>query len=115
MANRNKAAARGGVGRPRGRRRAKTRLMSPYARPEDICGRAFEVPVQCQRRSYGILFVRRVMRHEQEIESIIESVKPWPQEDRVALAYLILRDMRKQTREPAPRHTLQRALGIARG
>lgn len=55
------------------------------------------------------------MRHEQEIESIIESVKPWPEEDRVALAYLILRDMRKKTRESAPRNTLQRALGIARG
>ena len=55
------------------------------------------------------------MNHEQEIQSIIEAVKPWPQEDRVALAYLILRDMRKQTRAPAPRHTAERALGIARG
>ena len=55
------------------------------------------------------------MNHEQEIESIIESVKPWPEEDRVALAYLILRDMRKKTRELAPRHTLARALGVAKG
>jgi len=55
------------------------------------------------------------MNHEREIESIITSVKPWPEEDRVALAYLILRDMRKQTRAPAPRRTLERALGIASG
>jgi hypothetical protein len=55
------------------------------------------------------------MRHEHEIESIIATVKPWPEEDRVALAYLILRDMRKKTREAAPRHTLARALGIAKG
>lgn len=55
------------------------------------------------------------MPHEQEIQSIIDRVKPWPEEDRVALAYLILRDMRKQTRQAAPRRTLERALGIARG
>jgi hypothetical protein len=55
------------------------------------------------------------MSHEQEIESIIETVKPWPEEDRVALAYLILRDMRKKTREAAPRRTADRALGVARG
>ena len=55
------------------------------------------------------------MTHEHEIESIIETVKPWPEEDRVALAYLILRDMRKATREPAPRRTLEQALGVARG
>jgi hypothetical protein len=42
-------------------------------------------------------------------------VKPWPEEDRVALAYLILRDMRKKIRESAPRSTLDRAMGIARG
>ena len=55
------------------------------------------------------------MPHEHEIETIISQVKPWPEEDRVALAYLILRDMRKKTREPAPRRTLQSALGVARG
>lgn len=55
------------------------------------------------------------MPHEIEIESIIEQVKPWPEEDRIALAYLILRDMRKQTRQPAPRDTFRRAAGIARG
>lgn len=55
------------------------------------------------------------MTHEHEIQSIIEKVKPWPEEDRVALAYLILRDMRKKTRDPAPRRTLERALGVARG
>jgi hypothetical protein len=55
------------------------------------------------------------MDRESEIQSIISRVKPWAEEDRVALAYLILRDMRTKTREPAPRHTLDRALGIARG
>ena len=55
------------------------------------------------------------MNHEQDISSILERVKPWPEEDRVALAYMILRDMRKRTREPAPRRTLDRAIGVARG
>ncbi len=55
------------------------------------------------------------MRHETEIETIISQVKPWPEEDRVALAYFILRDMRKKTRESAPRNTLAMAIGIARG
>jgi hypothetical protein len=55
------------------------------------------------------------MPHEQEIETIISQVKPWPEEDRVALAYLILRDMRKKTREDAPRNTAAQAFGIARG
>lgn len=55
------------------------------------------------------------MKHECEIAAIVEQVKPWPQEDRVALAYLILRDMRKQTRQPAPRNTASRAAGLARG
>jgi hypothetical protein len=55
------------------------------------------------------------MIHRADIDAIIAQVGPWPMEERVALAYEILRDMRKQTREPAPRQTLQRALGIARG
>jgi hypothetical protein len=55
------------------------------------------------------------MRHEREIETIISQVKPWPEEDRVALAYLILRDMRLKTRESPPRDTLRDALGVARG
>jgi len=33
----------------------------------------------------------------------------------VALAYLILREMRKKTRESPPRRTLERALGLAKG
>ena len=55
------------------------------------------------------------MGHEQDINSIIDQVKPWPEEDRVALAYLILRNMRIQTRQPPPRDTFSRALGIAGG
>jgi hypothetical protein len=59
--------------------------------------------------------VEFAMPHENEIETIIKQVKPWPEEDRVALAYLLLRDMRTKTREPAPRQTLSRAIGIASG
>jgi len=55
------------------------------------------------------------MKHEQEIQTILKQVTPWPEEDRVALAYEILRNMRRQTREPAPRRTLESALGIAKG
>ena len=36
-------------------------------------------------------------------------------EERVALAYEILRNMRKQTRQRAPRHTFDQAVGEARG
>jgi hypothetical protein len=53
------------------------------------------------------------MNHRTEIDSIIAQVTPWPMEERVALAYEILRDMRKQSRQLAPRRTLERALGIA--
>jgi hypothetical protein len=55
-----------------------------------------------------------VKSHEAEITSILEQVKPWPMEDRVALAYQILRDMRKKTRDSAPRDTAREAHGIAR-
>ena len=55
------------------------------------------------------------MPHEREINAIVEQVSPWPEEDRVALASLILRAMRKVTRDPAPRDTLSDALGVARG
>jgi hypothetical protein len=55
------------------------------------------------------------MPQEREIEEIIGQVKPWPQEDRVAPAYLMVCDMRKKTREPVPQRTLDRALGIAKG
>ena len=34
-------------------------------------------------------------------------------EERVTLAYQILRDMREQTRQPSPRRTLEWAIGIA--
>jgi len=55
------------------------------------------------------------MNHEQDIQRIIEQIKIWPDQDRVALAYRILRDIRKQTRQPPPRNTANRALGIAAG
>ena len=57
----------------------------------------------------------RIMVHRMEIDTIIAQVTPWPMEERVALAYQILSDIGKQTRQPAPRRTLERALGIAGG
>lgn len=53
------------------------------------------------------------MQYRREIDTIVAQVTPWPEEDRVALAYAILRDARRLTRQPAPRKTLSRALGIA--
>ena len=55
------------------------------------------------------------MTHREDIDTIVARVAPWPMEERVALAYEILRDMRKKTRESAPRRTLGRATGIAGG
>jgi hypothetical protein len=55
------------------------------------------------------------MSHRREIDSILAQVTPWPEEDRLALAYDILREARGRTRQPAPRKTLFRALGIAGG
>jgi hypothetical protein len=55
------------------------------------------------------------MIHAKEIDSIIAQVTPWPEEDRVALAYRLLREARGRTRQPAPRNTLTRALGLAAG
>ena len=55
------------------------------------------------------------MSRRDEINSILKSVEAWTSEDRVALAYQILRDMRKKTRDDAPRKTLDRALGVAKG
>jgi hypothetical protein len=55
------------------------------------------------------------MTRKEEIDNLLLHVQAWPQEDRVALAYQILRDMRKKTLEDPPRHTLAKARGIARG
>jgi hypothetical protein len=55
------------------------------------------------------------MNHRREIDSIVAQVTPWPEEERIALAYEILRDARHRVRQPAPRNTLSRALGIAAG
>ena len=46
-----------------------------------------------------------------EIDSIVNQVQGWPPEDRVALAYQILRDLRRQPLSPAPRGTLNEARG----
>ena len=55
------------------------------------------------------------MNHRTEIDTIIAQIGPWPMEERAALAYEILSDMRTQARQPAPRRTLDRAFGIAAG
>jgi hypothetical protein len=55
------------------------------------------------------------MHRENEITEILTRVDQWSQEDRVALAYQILREMRIKVLSDPPRHTLERALGIGRG
>lgn len=55
------------------------------------------------------------MLQREEIDTIVTQVTPWPMEERVALAYQILHDMRKQTRQPAPRRTLERAYRDCQG
>jgi hypothetical protein len=55
------------------------------------------------------------MVHRVEIDTIIAQVAPWPMEERIALAHRILGDMPMRPRPPAPRRTLERALGIAGG
>jgi hypothetical protein len=53
------------------------------------------------------------MTHRAQIDTILAQVGPWPMEERAALAFEILRDLRKKSRGAAPRNTLHRALGIA--
>jgi hypothetical protein len=55
------------------------------------------------------------MVRQNEIVEILGRVDEWPPEDRVALAYQILRDMRVKTLIDPPRHTLETALGLGRG
>jgi predicted RNA polymerase sigma factor len=55
------------------------------------------------------------MPRETEITEILTRVDTWSQEDRVALAYQILREMRIKVLGDPPRHTLERALGMGRG
>jgi len=55
------------------------------------------------------------MTHERDINEILSRVEPWPEADRVALAYQILRKMRIAPLQPAPRDTFSRALGVAAG
>jgi predicted RNA polymerase sigma factor len=55
------------------------------------------------------------MHRENEITEILTRVDQWSQEDRVALAYQILREMRIKVLSDPPRYTLERALGIGRG
>jgi hypothetical protein len=55
------------------------------------------------------------MHRQNEITEILTRVDAWSPEDRVALAYQILRDMRLKVLPDPPRNTLQTALGIGRG
>ena len=57
---------------------------------------------------------RDQMFRENEITEILTRVDQWSQEDRVALAYQILREMRIKLLSDPPRRTLERALGIGR-
>lgn len=55
------------------------------------------------------------MSRRDDIDNILKQVEGWDKEDRVALAYQILRDMRRQVLPPPPRDTFRAALGIGRG
>jgi hypothetical protein len=55
------------------------------------------------------------MSRRDEINSILKQVGGWSSEDRVALAYQLLRDMRKKALGDPPRHTFGAILGIGRG
>jgi hypothetical protein len=55
------------------------------------------------------------MSHRDDITDILKQVDGWPSEDRVGLAYQILRDMRNKTLDDPPRNTLARALAAAPG
>ena len=55
------------------------------------------------------------MIHRDDIDSILLQVADWPSEERVALAYQIIRDMRIKVLKDAPRSTFANALGMGRG
>ena len=52
------------------------------------------------------------MLRQNEITEILTQVDSWSPEDRVTLAYQILRDMRKKVLGDPPRQTLEHAHGI---
>ena len=52
------------------------------------------------------------MSSRESIDKIIQEVQSWPAADRAALAYEILRELRRQPLQPAPRDTLSKARGL---
>ena len=54
------------------------------------------------------------MSSRDKIDSINEQVGSWSPEDRVALAYELLRELRRQPLEAPPRDTLSHARGLLR-
>jgi hypothetical protein len=54
------------------------------------------------------------MLRQNEIAEILTKVDSWSPEDRVALAYQILRDMRSRSLSDPPRRTADVALGMGR-
>jgi hypothetical protein len=55
------------------------------------------------------------MSHAAEIDDILVQVDAFPREERVTLAYRILRDTRISAPSGAPRQTLSAAVGLLRG
>jgi hypothetical protein len=51
------------------------------------------------------------MSDRERIDSVFRQIQDWSAEDRAALAYEILRDLRQQPLAPPPRDTLSRAIG----
>ncbi len=55
------------------------------------------------------------MSHRQDMDAILKQVENWPQDERAALAYQLLRGSESAELPPTPRDTLSRALGRGRG
>ena len=56
------------------------------------------------------------MSHRQDMDAILKQVENWPQDERLSLAYQLLRGSAESDEiQPAPRDTLSRALGRGRG
>jgi hypothetical protein len=55
------------------------------------------------------------MSRRDKIDDVLREIEGWPRADRLSLAMEILRESAAAAPSPAPRDTLSRALGLARG
>jgi hypothetical protein len=50
-----------------------------------------------------------------DYDQVLKTISTWPVEDRAALATDLIRGLGDQPRDPVPRDTLSKALGLLRG